>query len=327
MKKAEKLSEVYHHAERVPFDNHSRLIFFSDVHRGDNSWADEFARNQVIYAYALAYYFQEGFTYIEVGDGDELLKNRNLVGIRTAHAPVYKLLRKFYRRGRFYYLHGNHDIHYRDQGYSRGCLSSLYNPYRDELEPLFPGLRVREGLVLVHQETGQDLFVVHGHQGEFLNDRAWQISQFLLRSIWKPLQLLGIQNPSRVSVNPQIRRKVEMELIAWSTDNDQALLCGHTHKASFPIPGEAAYFNTGSCVHPRWITGLEIDRGAVQLIRWRVKPDPLGHLSIQREVVSGPEPLAVFLGGASEPPEPELKPVDRSAESVLVAEDNYPVYR
>jgi hypothetical protein len=118
-----------------------------------------------------------------------------------------------------------------------------------------------------------------------------------------------------------------MELIAWSEANDQALLCGHTHKASFPIPGQAAYFNTGSCVHPRWITGLEIDRGAVQLIRWRVKPDPLGHLSIQREVVSGPEPLEEFLGDPSETPEPELKPGYRSAESVLVAEDNYPVYR
>ena len=39
----ERLTQVYQNSFEVPFDQTSRLILFSDVHRGDNSWADDFA--------------------------------------------------------------------------------------------------------------------------------------------------------------------------------------------------------------------------------------------------------------------------------------------
>ena len=61
----------------IPFDDTSKLIFFSDCHRGDNSWADEFARNQSLYFFALKNYYDQGFTYIEIGDGDDLYKNKH----------------------------------------------------------------------------------------------------------------------------------------------------------------------------------------------------------------------------------------------------------
>ena len=37
-----KLLKAYDHATRLPLDSDSKLIFFSDVHRGDNSVSDEF---------------------------------------------------------------------------------------------------------------------------------------------------------------------------------------------------------------------------------------------------------------------------------------------
>ena len=69
-----RLTKVFENAKRITFNNSDRLVFFSDVHRGNNSWADEFARNEMVYSFALQYYYDHDFTYVEVGDGDELLK-------------------------------------------------------------------------------------------------------------------------------------------------------------------------------------------------------------------------------------------------------------
>jgi UDP-2,3-diacylglucosamine pyrophosphatase LpxH len=41
------------------------------------------------------------------------------------------------------------------------------------------------------------------------------------------------------------------------------MICGHTHRSVFPNSGEAPYYNTGSGVHPRCITGIEIADGAL----------------------------------------------------------------
>lgn len=294
MSKSERLTSVFQNADRIVFDNQSRLIFFSDIHRGDNTWADEFAQNQAIYAYALDYYLNAGFTYIEVGDGDELMKNRRAQHIHTAHAGVFNTLRKFHAQRRFFYIHGNHDIQYRQQEYSSRHLHYTYNHYQDELEPLFPEIKIHEGLVLVHRQSGGTIFVTHGHQGEYFNDRFWKISQLLLRYLWRPLQLLGIQNPCRVSSNAERRKDIELQLLSWIKENRQPLLCGHTHCAHLPRTNQLPYFNTGSCVQPRLITGIEIDRGAILLVRWRVKPGANGALFVQREVISGPEMLVEY---------------------------------
>ena len=67
-----RLSKAYQNAKIEYFDKHSKYIFFSDCHRGDDSVSDEFARNQIILLHALNYYYNHGYTYVEVGDGDEM---------------------------------------------------------------------------------------------------------------------------------------------------------------------------------------------------------------------------------------------------------------
>ncbi len=299
--KAARLTSVFQQSERILFDNHSKFFFFSDVHRGDNTWADEFAQNQSIYAHALEYYLNMGFSYVEVGDGDELMKNRQSQHIHTAHAGIFKTLRKFYSQGRFFYIHGNHDIQYQQKEYASRNLTFSYNPYQDKREPLFPDIKVHEGLVFVHQESGGSIFVTHGHQGEYLNDHFWKLSKLLLRYVWRPLQLIGIQNPYRVSNNEHRQKDIELQLLDWIRENNQPLLCGHTHCAHLPKPSQLPYFNTGSCVQPRLITGIEIDRGSIQLIRWRIKPDLNGALFVQREIISGPMPISQYFSTSSQP--------------------------
>ena len=105
-----RLTEVLHETFEIPFDDTSRIIIFSDLHRGDNSRADDFAQNESLFVYALQHYLREGFTYIELGDGDELTETPNFPDILRAHKEVFTVMREFYRQGRFHMMFGNHDI-------------------------------------------------------------------------------------------------------------------------------------------------------------------------------------------------------------------------
>jgi len=49
--------------------------------------------------------------------------------------------------------------------------------------------------------------------------------------------------------------------------------------------------NNCSCVHPRSITGFEIQNGEITLIKWFVKSKEDGLLQIAREVIVGPKKL------------------------------------
>jgi hypothetical protein len=138
--------------------------------------------------------------------------------------------------------------------------------------------------------------VTHGHQGELLNDRLWIISRLLLRYIWRPLQLIGIQNPTRVANSPKRQQAVEKELISWVEKTGIPLLCGHTHYAKFPNGGDPPYFNAGNCVNPRWITCIEIENGQIRLVKWQVKTNISGSLYVHRAVIGGPAALSQKIG-------------------------------
>ena len=91
-----RLTRAFEKARIIPFDNTSKFILFSDCHRGDGSFADDFASNRNIYFHAMNVYFLEGFQYCELGDGDELWENIFFKDIFEAHKHVYLLLKKFH---------------------------------------------------------------------------------------------------------------------------------------------------------------------------------------------------------------------------------------
>ncbi|MFT5242124.1 MAG: hypothetical protein ACJA1H_000703 [Glaciecola sp.] len=72
MSSKKRLDRAYTNAKVVNFDDSSKFILFSDCHRGDNSFADDFSKNRNIYFHALKHYYPEGFSYAELGDVDEL---------------------------------------------------------------------------------------------------------------------------------------------------------------------------------------------------------------------------------------------------------------
>lgn len=291
MQTMDRLQKAYDHAKRMPIDEKSKLIFFSDVHRGDNSLSDEFAHNQNIYLHALNYYHQKGFTYIEVGDGDELWEHSRFKHIRYAHSQIYLLLQTYFEEGRFHMLYGNHNMNFKHKHYVETHLHEFYDEYTDQVMPLFHGLEVHEAIILEHQKHQKEIFVVHGHQGDFINDHVWHITKWVNRNLWHYLHIVGFKNPASPAKNAHKRHKIEKQFTKWIKNHRKMLIVGHTHRPKFPAEGEEPYFNTGSCVFPRNITGIEIQDDHISLIDWRIKPDDDGQLYIRRSVIRGPEPL------------------------------------
>lgn len=289
-----RLSEVLETAHVIDFDDTSKFIFFSDCHRGDNGWADDFADNQLLFFFALRHYFDEGFTYIELGDGDELWEHGDFTIIERAHSHIFWLLHEFYAAGRLHWLYGNHDIHWRNPKNVERDMARYFDEDLNRWEPLFPGITVHEGLILRHRETGGQLFLVYGHQGDLFADILWPVSCFLLRFFWRPLRLMGIRDPGSAAQNPKKGQKVERRLRSWVRATRQLTVFGHIHRPVLPLPGETLYVNTGSCVHPRCITGIEIAQGRISLIKWWLTPSNGGLLRITREVLAGPRPLREY---------------------------------
>jgi UDP-2,3-diacylglucosamine pyrophosphatase LpxH len=268
----ERLDWAYQLSPRLSFDDQSRLVFFSDCHRGNNGRTDLFKPNKRLFLDVLKGYLADDYTYIEVGDGDELWQNRCFTDVYRAHRDVYDLLHRFQADGRLHLLIGNHD--------SQG---RLFDPLVKD------GLVVHQGLVLHHTPSGLQLFATHGHQAAPTADHLWRLSRLNVRTVWKWVQALGfvgwqhVHEPEpglperhRLTAVPRWisdkflhpARDVEHSLRAWATTRRRLILCGHTHLAACPRPGEAPYFNTGSCVSPGFITGIEFFDGMVRLVKW-----------------------------------------------------------
>ncbi|KAA1244228.1 metallophosphoesterase family protein [Aquimarina sp. RZ0] len=295
MSSQSRLDRAYKNAKVIPFDDTSKFILFSDCHRGDNSFADDFANNRNIYYHAIKYYYDQGFTYCEIGDGDELWENLHFETILKAHKNVYQLLQKFYIENRLEMIWGNHDMVYRDPAYVKKHLSTYFDPKTDTDVPLFPDIRYEEAIILRHRENHQDIFLLHGHQADFMNYVGWRINRFLVRVLWKPLQVVGIADPTSPAKNYKETIKVERRIKKWiATHNNQLTIIGHTHRPRFPEPGELALFNDGSCVHPRSITGIEIENGSITLIKWQIATTGDGTLRIIRVPLEGPQKLTEF---------------------------------
>ncbi len=283
-----RLSQVLSTSKVIPFDESSRFVIMSDCHRGNSSWGDNFSGNQNLFFAALYYYYENGYTYIELGDGDELWENRSIEDIITAHSDAFWLMSLFYQDQRLYMLYGNHDIVKRDPRYAQTRCNSFYCDSTNSHQALFPGIQITEGLILRHRYTNQQIFLTHGHQGDYLNDTLWRVSRFLVRYLWRPLELIGIKDPMSTSKNNKKKNAVEKNLMDFAKEHNQMMICGHTHRPVFPKPGEPPYFNDGSCVHPRCITAIEIRGGTISLVKWAIMTKPDRTLYVGREVLEQP---------------------------------------
>lgn len=289
-----KLDQAYEHAKIIPFRKDSKFILMSDCHRGQGNGGDNFLPNENVFYGALEYYDKKGFTYIELGDGDELWENRSMNTILRTHSQVFRLLNSFYKKEHLYMLYGNHDIVKKRRNFMK---PECHNYYCDAVNPedsFLYKIPFYESLILKNEDTGQKVFLVHGHQGSLLNDDFWQLGRFLVRFVWRPLELVGFKAPTGAGRSRKLVEKIEKELCSYACKKDEIIIAGHTHRPIYPHPGECPYFNDGSCIHPQCITGLEIENNTVSLVKWNISTTPDLHLYIARQVLDGPENLSEY---------------------------------
>lgn len=281
-----RLNRAFENVPVLPLSADSRYILVSDCHRGTGTSSDNFLKNQNLYFAAMQHYYDHSFTCIELGDGDELWENRSLAQIKQIHNNAFWLLSKFYEQNRLYMIYGNHDMVKKQPSFA----ASYYSTYPCSTcheEELFPGIIFYSGIILRDCRDKKDIYLTHGHQADFFNSILWKFSRFLVRYLWRPLENIGFLDPTSAAKNNSKKKRIEYELSSWAEQKDCILITGHTHRPMLDSAG-SPYFNTGSCVHPRCITCIEIIHRCLTLVKWSLSTRSDKSLYVSREVLAGP---------------------------------------
>jgi len=281
----------------IDLDDNSKIVFISDVHRGDGGYSDSLRFNENIYKAALNFYYDNGYTLIELGDGDELWKNKNCLDIAYSYKDIFEILNKFNDKKRLYLVYGNHDIIKSYDNFVTKQKSACYNiceTFGDSMIHLFENIIFYEGVILNYKILNEEIYAFHGHQVDFFNCNLWRISRFLVRYIWRFLEGVGFTPVTSPAKNYDKGDKIDEILNAYALKEKKMLICGHTHNDRMPKPGEGLYFNDGCCVFPSAITSIEINGGKIELVKWETDINEKNYLFINKKIISGPEKLSDY---------------------------------
>lgn len=295
----------------LPFDEQAgRFIIFSDLHKGARNGADDFMLAEVNYLAALAYYQQKDFTYICLGDSEELWEN-SLSKVRKYNEKTFNAEKQFHERQKFVKAFGNHDLYWDNDPFAPWQLKAIYGSE----------MKVYEGVVLATRlgDRPFHIFCTHGHQGDAHSDGNW-FSKFFVARIWAPLQSYLRINPNTPAYDSEKKTLHNTIMYEWSSMQKELLLItGHTHQPVFGsltylerlykqlqlaehtrdkdklaslqqvirkrekeftaiavdyMAMRPSYFNTGCCCFTDGdITGIEIDEGSIRLIKWKLQDE------------------------------------------------------
>lgn len=294
MSVSDRFNEVLNNSFKVAFTDKDKFILMSDVHRGDNSWSDNFAHNKNLYLAALRHYYNNGFTYVELGDGDELWENNCIFDIINTHYDVFYILKKFIEDNRLYMLYGNHDFDKSNEEFLNICFDDdTYGKEVFNIRKALSKIVYHEGLILDYKDN--EMLLLHGHQGDLINENLMSVSRYLVNHLWRFLENhLGFKDPTSPASNSRKKKKLENKVIDWIKQTKQFVIMGHTHNPTLPKPGNIPFVNTGSCVHPHSITGIEIKNGKITLVCWRTSVNAKKLLYIDRKILAGPYLLDAY---------------------------------
>jgi predicted phosphodiesterase len=271
-----------------------KFIIFSDHHKGNRDHGDDFANNEPNYLAALDYYLQNNFTYINLGDSEELWKytpeqviSKNIVSLRAEA--------KFHEQGKYHKTFGNHDTIWKNK---------LDVDIRFKEIFTLP-LPVWEGILLKTKINGRSLsvYLTHGHQGDKLSDNN-TLSTWLVAHIWRPVQRYLQINVNTPAKDYRLRDRHNIIMHDWSSERKSLLLItGHTHKPVFAsgkysdhennnidkaVTGQKklklkpSYFNSGCCCYNDGdITGIEIAGDKISLVKWHLEKNKSNRMILE----------------------------------------------
>lgn len=289
---------IYKTGRLIEFDDNSKIVLISDAHRGDGGYADSLRQNRNIYKAALGFYYENGYTLIELGDGDELWKNKDYLDIAYTYKDIFAILNKFYDDNRLCLVYGNHDIVKANPEFIRKqekLFEDAGNGFGRELINLYSNITFYEGVILKYIPLGEDIIAFHGHQVDFINCDVWKSSRFLVRYVWRFMEgVAGFKSPISPASNYDKGTKIDHRLEKLARDERTMIICGHTHNDIFPEPDEGLYFNDGCCVFPSAVTCIELTDGNISLVKWVIEVGKNDILYINKSIIGGPEKLEKY---------------------------------
>lgn len=285
------------------FNENDKYIIFSDQHKGARNYADDFGYAANNYLTALSYYNKAQYTFISLGDSEELWEN-TLDAVKKHNQETFILESEFLKRNAFVKIFGNHDLYWDNDPLAGYQLEKIYGQK----------LKVYEGIILQTNLNNKPLevFLTHGHQGDLASDGNW-FSKWFVSRVWAPLQAYLRINPNTPAFNNQLKSAHNQFMYEWAANQKAVLVTGHTHQPVFnslthleriyikldvarkandkveeeklleqmrkeqimgatipPFsPYKPNYFNTGCCCFSDGdITGLEITQNKIKLIKW-----------------------------------------------------------
>lgn len=258
-------------------------IILSDHHKGNKDHGDDFAGNERNYIAALEYYYTSNFSYINLGDSEELWKYTPGEVI-PKNIPALKMEDKFREMDRYIKTFGNHDLTWKNKLDVNFWFKNIFRLPLD----------VWEGVLLktIINDKTLSFFLTHGHQGDKMSDNN-ALSTWLVSHIWRPFQRYLQLNVNTPAKDFRLRDKHNMMMYEWSSHHRNiVLITGHTHKPVFasgkytdPLEQQLkttsvstlentqnlkpSYFNSGCCCYNDGdITGIEIENNSIRLIKW-----------------------------------------------------------
>ncbi|HET9746296.1 MAG TPA: metallophosphoesterase [Chitinophagaceae bacterium] len=115
----------------------TRIIVFSDQHRGAKNGADDFMKAEDSYLKALDHYFQNKFLFISLGDCEELWEN-TFAGVKKHNTLTFESEKRFILQNRLFKVFGNHDLYWDNSPLAAQSIRSIYGKK----------LKVFEGIVI-----------------------------------------------------------------------------------------------------------------------------------------------------------------------------------
>ena len=254
-----------------------KFIVFSDQHKGNKSWADDFNMSAANYGEALKYYDSNGFHFINLGDSEELWKFK-APDILPANEKTL-LQEAAFHPDRYTKTFGNHDIIWKD----KFAVAFYLKKYFDPVPVVYEGVILK----ILGLPVPLNILLTHGHQGDLMSDNN-ALSTWLVAHVWMPLQRFLRININSASKDFSLKNLHNKMMYEWSSKKKNLLLVtGHTHQpvfasgryynhpsAKIQSPVEhfellPVYFNTGCCCFDDGdVTGIEIADGSIRLVKW-----------------------------------------------------------
>jgi predicted phosphodiesterase len=289
----------------INFTEKDNFIIFSDQHKGARDFADDFTTNEKNYLAALAYYNSNNYQLICLGDSEELWEN-TLEAVKKHNKLTFEAEKLFLHRNSFVKVFGNHDLYWDNDPLASFQLERIYGQKVKIYEGLILTTTIDEKplqLFLTHGHQG-DLQSDGNWFSKWFVSTIWAPFQAYLRinpntpaynnqfksahnqlmyewaaeqeavlitghthqpvfNSLTHLERMYIELNEAISKNDEaaqgrIKQQMEIEKIVYGTEIP-------TFKAMQPN-----YFNSGCCCfNDGDITGLEICRGKIKLIKWQ----------------------------------------------------------